>query len=689
MQRSKMRWLVVGVLMSWLATVTQAADDLYRVLPDKVDGVAPQELMEKYLLKLCNEAFERRDANYEKLKTPEDCAAYQRRMKSFFLEQLGEFPERTPLNAKVVDSQTRDGYRIEKVIYESQPKHFVSAVLYLPLTRGPYPGVIVPCGHSANGKAADAYQRASILLAKNGIAALCYDPIGQGERLQVLPAEGGQPLSSTLEHTMVDVSSIPLGSCTARYRIWDGMRSLDYLASRPEIDPKRLGCTGNSGGGTLTSYLMALDERIVAAAPGCYLTNFKRLLETMGPQDGEQNIHAQIAAGMDHADYLMMHAPQPALMCVATQDAFDIGGSWVTFRQAKRFYTRMGNSERVDLIEADEKHGFTKPLRTGMVRWMRRWLLNVDDAVTEPDFQVMTDAEQQCTPDGQVMKLAGARSVFDLNSDWLAQVNQQRQTYQKSHDKAAILSEVRRLAGIRSLDKISAAIAEVAADGGANQSRVVKLQLRTEPGIVLPAVALLPVKPSGEAYLVVNGDGKQADLGDGALQKLVDQGHLVLAVDLRGSGETAAKHKMSAWDEHVGHDWKNYFMAYMLDKSYVGMRTEDILASARYLAGYEARKAASGVVPNRVHLIASGEAGVPALHAAALDPELFASVKLRQTLDSWQGVVRGPISHAQITNTVHGSLRVYDLPDLAAMLPPGKLTIENPLDAAGKPLAKK
>ena len=468
------------------------------------------------------------------------------------------------------------------------------------------------------------------------------------------------------------------------------MRALDYLTSRPDIDPKRLGCTGNSGGGTLTSYLMALDERIVAAAPSCYLTNFERLLETIGPQDGEQNIHAQISDGMDHADYLMMHAPRPTLMCVATRDVFDIGGSWVTFRQAKRFYTRMGNSERVDLIEADEIHGFTKPLRTGMVRWMRRWLLNVDDAVTEPDFAVMTDAEQQCTPDGQVMKLAGARSVFDLNADWLQKIDGQRREYQKSHDQAAVLNEVRKLAGIRPLDQVPPALAEVVAEGGSNNSRISKLLLRTEPGVVLPAIAMLPIKPSGEAYLVVNGDGKQADLSGKELQKLVDAGHIVLAVDLRGSGETAAKHKMTVWDEHVGHDWKNYFMAYMLNKSYVGMRAEDVLASARFLAGYEARKTASGAAaPNRVHLLATGEMGVPALHAAALEPQQFASVKLRNTLDSWAGVVRGPISHSQITNTVHGSLRAYDLPDLAAMLPKEKLTIEVPFDAAGKPLASK
>src|SRR5262249_9565783 len=142
--------------------------------------------------------------------------------------------------------------------------------------------------------------------------------------------------ATTLEHTMVGVSSIPLGTSTARYRIWDGMRSLDYLASRPDIDPNRLGCTGNSGGGTLTSYLMALGERIAGAAPSCYLPSLRRLLETIGPQDAEQNIHAQIAFGMDHADYVMMRAPRPTLMCVATRDFFDINGAWNSFRQAKR-----------------------------------------------------------------------------------------------------------------------------------------------------------------------------------------------------------------------------------------------------------------------------------------------------------------------------------------------------------------
>src|SRR5207248_3536007 len=137
--------------------------------------------------------------------------------------------------------------------YDSQPGFTVSALLYLPSTPPPYPGVLFPCGHSENGKAADAYQRACMLLAKNGLAVLCCDPVGQGERKQILTPDGAGQFPATREHTMEGVGAILLGTNLARTMIWDGMRGIDYLQSRPDIDSSRIGCTGNSGGGTLTS----------------------------------------------------------------------------------------------------------------------------------------------------------------------------------------------------------------------------------------------------------------------------------------------------------------------------------------------------------------------------------------------------------------------------------------------------
>ena len=147
-------------------------------------------MLESWLMQQASAALDRRSEAYEKIKTPEQIAAWQKERREFFVWQLGGFPERTPLNAQSVATLDRGDYRIEKVIFESEPQHHVTALLYLPKTKPPFPGVLVPCGHSANGKAAEAYQRACILLAKNGLAALCYDPIGQGERSQVLKPDG-------------------------------------------------------------------------------------------------------------------------------------------------------------------------------------------------------------------------------------------------------------------------------------------------------------------------------------------------------------------------------------------------------------------------------------------------------------------------------------------------------------------
>jgi len=511
------------------------------------------------------------------------------------------------------------------------------------------------------------------------IAALCYDPIGQGERYQILDEQGKRKHGPTTEHTIVGVGSILLGLNTARYRIYDGMRAIDYMLSRDDIAPKRIGCTGNSGGGTLTSYLMALDERIVCAAPSCYLTTLHKLIDTRGPQDAEQNIHGQIAFGMDHADYILMRAPKPTLMCVATRDYFDINGAWDTFRQAKRFYTRMGFAERVSLVETDEKHGFSTQLRVGMVRWMRRWLLGIDDAITEPEFEVFTDEELQCTPDGQVMLLDGARSVFDLNGDVEKRLARERKRLWDETPRAEALQKVREIAGVRRLADIPECKSEQLGVVERDGYRIEKVVLRPADGIPLPALAFVPPRSKDDAYLYIHGEGKDVDASEGGpIEELVKQGHLVLAVDLRGIGETRSG---SGGRSLFGSEFKTVFLAYHLGRSLMGMRTEDILASARLLSQYRRR-----ANPYKVHVIATGELGPAALHAAALEPRLVASLTLKRSVVSWSNVVLTPDAQNQLVNAVHGALRVYDLPDLLATLPEGKVTVEEPVDAKGEPV---
>ncbi len=643
------------------------------VLSEKVEGFVPNQMMTDYLTHLREEAFDRREEYYESLKTDEQLRNHQEKMRDFFIEQLGGFPERTPLNAKVVAREERDGYRIEKVIYESQPDHFVTAVLYLPLSEPPYPGVLFPCGHSSNGKASEAYQRGCILLAKNGLAAFCYDPIDQGERYQLLDENDKPIIGGTIGHTMTGVGSILLGRNTARFRIWDGMRGIDYLVSREDIDSEKIGCTGNSGGGTLTSYLMALDERIVCAAPSCYITT----LRNQAPQDAEQDIHAQIALGMDHADYIMMRAPKPTLLCTATRDFFDIHGAWYAFRQAKRFYTRMDHAERINLVETDATHGFSTQLRVAMVRWMRRWLLGIDDAITEPDFPIMTDEDMQVTESGQVMLMEGARNVYDLNLDYEKELTKKRKEYWQNTNEQKALEKVGEIAGIRKLEDLPMPQLVKTGTIDRDEYQIEKIVLKPEPRVFLPALVFVPNETNGEACLYLHGDGKDTDAQPGGpIEKRVKQGQIVLAVDLRGIGETRNSSRGGSWQTYFSGNWQDYFLAYMLDKTYVGMRAEDALICARFLKTYK-----SGASLNRVHMVAIGEAGPSALHAAALESILFESVELRHSLVSWSNVIHTPISKNQLINAVHGALETYDLPDLVNTIPEGKIKVKDSVNA--------
>ena len=666
----------------WAISVPLHAEDL-TVLGEKVNGTPPGDMMKNYLLQVADQLRQQWNTDYENRKTPEQITEYQKRLKSNFIEALGGFPERTPLNPQVTGTVKRQGYIVEKIIFESQPAHYVTALLFLPdndRSKKPYPGVLIPCGHSAQAKGYDLYQRTGALMALNGMAAMVFDPIDQGERSQLLDENGKAPFWGTRSHTMLGVGAILLGRNTARFEIWDGMRAIDYLQSRAEIDGGKIGCTGNSGGGTQTSYFMALDDRITAAAPSCYITSFDRILNTIGCQDAEQNIYGQLAFGMDHADYIMMRAPKPTLICCATKDFFDISGVWDSYRFAKRLYTRMGFAERVDLVETDNTHGYNVDLRQGAARWMARWLLACDEPIIEPDdIVLLTEEEALCTPDGQVMELENARSVYDLNIEYENKLAKQRKKRWSNPDKSEALQKVRTVTNIRELADLS--------EPGIEEMGVIKrdgytieqLILTPEKGIYLTSLKFVPENRTGDVVLYLNENGKGADADpNGPIEKLVKEGETVFAVDVRGTGETKqTKQRYGA--PFFGTDGQDVYAAYVMGRSYVAMRTEDILIAARYaIANIEPQS-------KTVALMAIGNVGVPALHAAALESKLFKSVTLTRTLISWSNIIHSRRSDNQLINTVHGALKVYDLPDLAAAIR-DKITIIQPLDALGKPL---
>ena len=629
------------------------------ILPGEVlPGVPKGKMMEAFLRNLGLEALERRKTAFEKL-ADEDIPKWQEERREFFLRQLGGLPERcAPLNARVTGTLEQDGYRIEKVLFESQRGFHVTANLYLPEGKGPFPAVLHPTGHSSNAKNRALYQLASITIAKAGCAVLCYDPIGQGERDQVFDASG-KPYSSTLQHTFINQGMHLQGSNTAQTMVWDGMRAIDYLQSRPDIRADKIGSTGISGGGTNTSYLMALDPRIVDAAPGCYLCGFGELLTTIGPQDAEQNIHGQLGFGMDHSDYVLMTLPRPTLIMAATKDYFPIQGAWDIFREGKRIATRLGYPNRVDLVEPNTTHGFPKDMRLASANWMRRWLLdsNAPLDLGADELKAVPEDQLNVLEDAAVLNLKGARSSFDLTLEVCNAFAPTRAKNAKPENREALVRTVRKLTGARELAQLP--------DPQLTKLKGNRWILRPEPGIFLP-LQLVPAKGSKarQHVLVLNPAG--ADLPS------YKEATASLHIDLRGLGETKKPGAKGGFHEFFGTDWKDTTTASLIGKTYVGMRVEDLCQTVR------AWRKISGNPQLTPDLHATGEAAIPALHAAVLSPELFGMVHISHSIESWIDVVKTPVVRNQQPNLVFGALREYDLPMLRNLLG-DRLTFEMPV----------
>ncbi len=273
----------------------------------------------------CSFAFKQLDQRKKaiaQLSTTGDHLERQKLVKEKLLRLMGPFPEKTPLNTRVTGVIKKKDYQVEKVVYESIPGYYVTAALFLPNKRKrKAPAILYASGHTKNGFRSAVYQHVIINLVKKGFIVLAFDPIGQGERLQYFDEEKGvSQFGPTHEHSYPGAQCYIAGYSPTKYFVWDGIRSVDYLLTRDEVDPSRIGMTGRSGGGTQTAYVAAVDDRIYAAAPECFITSLEYILKTIGPQDAEQNLMHTIKEGIDHADLLEVRAPKPTLMITTTRN---------------------------------------------------------------------------------------------------------------------------------------------------------------------------------------------------------------------------------------------------------------------------------------------------------------------------------------------------------------------------------
>jgi Acetyl xylan esterase (AXE1) len=563
-------------------------------------------------------------------------------------EILGGLPNYNgPLNSRITGSIQNEFYTIEKVIFESLPGFYVTANVYRPNQTGRYPAVLLPAGHTQEGKPEP--QLVAANLAMKGFVALAYDPVGQGEREQTFIRQLGRPLAggSVNEHIHAGAQSMLIGESVARYFIWDAKRAVDYLLSRPDVDAAQIGCAGCSGGGALTTYVGALDPRVKAVAPACYINSFRLLFRGSTP-DSEMSLPSFLAKGLDIADLVELSAPRPWLLLATNGDYFTPDGAGLVYTEARRWYGLYGAEDNVRFFVGPGPHGTPLETREEIYKWMLLWLKNGSGDYHEKPAKLYTNQELQVTRSGNVDDEPGSRPLYQLILDDF-------HTRKRPGTMSELLAELRRL-GIPSEGPAPAVT--IVDESDTQDYRLDQVRFEGEPGVEIvgklyipksagrkPGVLLLEDKPLA-VPLHVSRSPSTVSLA----QAIARSGRIVLELEPRSSPPA------SNGPPFIG-DWLSNVRADMIGRNLPAMRAHDILRGVDVLAARNDVDAAS------IRGIARGVKGIWLLLAAAVDRRL-GKIWLDRTPYSLRAALETSISLNLFDAVIPGFALHWDLDDL-------------------------
>ena len=657
-----------------------------------VDGLALPDYsrdLERYLVRLANDARERRKRVVDAISTRQGVVERQKAVVAELWKMLGGPLDRTPLNARVTGTVERPGYRIEKLTFESRPRLYVTANLYVPAGSGRHPAILGPLGHSGNGKAWPSYQKLFSNLARKGYVVLAYDPFGQGERIEYPGSRAGQSAlgGGTSEHEYAGRRLILLGANFGLFRAWDGIRGIDYLLTRAEVDPDRIGCCGQSGGGTLTQFLAALDSRIRVAVVSMGNTENLAQADVEPPgsaDDAEQNIVPALARGIDRADLLYAFAPKPLLMGITLHDAGHtyspeyVSGSLDFMDEYKRAYGLLGAGDRVSLQATTVSHGYVYEMRRATYAWFNRWfeMKNVDDGETSQ--AVEPESTLYVTPSGFVTTSFGGETALSLT----------RQMADEIHTPSSLTaddvrSRIRSVLGIEE-SRGAALAARVLATIKKPGYRGEQFEFTSDQEIRTPGWMLTPdnAGPSSPTLLYVGDAAAWSSVAEDAFaERLCAKGGCRVAViDVRGRGDCAIAYPQRGrfyFPDRITDEAYLTWFTLMLGAPILGGQIYDTLRALEYLRSRPDAGAA-------VSLIGDGAHGVIALYAAALDARVR-GVALRQAVTDYRSLAVAERYTQPFGIYAYGILREFDLPDVARAAGPRPVLVLNPVSPRGEP----
>jgi pimeloyl-ACP methyl ester carboxylesterase len=552
--------LLCGLCVVSVLSAAAAGDpppaDAFRVLPATSTQGPVITAYLNYQTEMAWSEDERRRKAWEGIRTEQDLLRVQSQIKENLLGMLGGLPsEKTPLNPHITGQISMTGFHIEKLIFESLPGVYVTALLYVP-DDGPkkHPAVLVPSGHSAKGKTY--YQALCQRLVQRGYVVICWDPVGQGERSQFWDEKNHKSRYNLIcaEHAVLGNLAYLAGTNLARWEIWDGMRALDYLLTRPEVDPERINITGTSGGGFQTAHIAALDPRIKVAAPSCYITAlpmriYNRIFKDPD-SDPEQDLYGMISEGVDHAGLLLMMYPRPVFVAAAVLDFFPIEGTHKTMREVEGLYSRFGHADSIAMREGYHEHQYSPENQEAAIEFLDRFN-GMPPRKDLPPIKELDDTALQCTRTGQVMlDYENARSLMDVI----------REYYLQHKDRTLINLKQRYYSGL--YPQINSWRVAPGALPGRNEIhwedmgtsqwgdvRVDRYLLHHSRYLELPLLWIH--KPGGHRRMLLRlgENGKVTAQDWPQVTKYLDAGYDIISIDQRGLGEMRMPYKAVSEDD--------------------------------------------------------------------------------------------------------------------------------------------
>lgn len=634
-----------------------------------------------------------RDKQIAALKTKSDWQARQKSVKNILNEIIGPFPKKESLNPEITGIIRKDGYRIEKIIYEPVPGYYETGCLYIPDNiKGKAPAILNVIGHDQASYKEEYYQVIITNLVKKGMIVFVIDPLGQGEHVQYYDPELKFSAIgySVLEHAYFGNVCFLSGTSPAKYFIWDGMRAIDYLLTRKEVDAENIGVTGFSGGGTVTAFIAALDDRVKVAVPCSWSIANKALIESKGAQDAETVLIHSLAKGITFEDLLEVRAPKPVLMTFTSRDEYlVIQGARDAFREAKKTYAAYGKEENIQLVEDDFKHAMTPEIRLAIYAFFQKHF-NLPGNGAEEKTDLPSANELLVTPTGQIATYKGGKMIFDLNKEVSEKLidNLERSRKNIADHISTFKIHAKKISGYKS------PIPDAGRPfiNGKYQRDGYTVELDAIAGESSEyAIPVLLFKPDNNrkkhpAIIYLHSKGKITDAAPGGeIEKLVKMGYVVAAADVLGCGEI----KNTAGSEYAESN-----TAVLIGRSMAGIQAGDIVRVVNFL------KNQSDVDHGKIGAIAFNEMCIPLLHAAAFDTSIN-NITLIGSLVSYKAVASNkfykigiaPIPGHDYWHPVEvdflwgiaSVLTAYDLPDLIGSIAPRKAAMINPEDQMLEP----